>query len=72
MISDTNTVLHYCHQHAELMGMLANIQEFVATMPAPNENGEIKNIDYGYIGSIDHIHSLLCEASEIADEMSGH
>jgi hypothetical protein len=70
-ISDKKTVDQYCRQHSELMAALEKLQEFVATMPAPDENGVLHNIDYGYTGSINRIHTLISEAIEHACEMDG-
>jgi hypothetical protein len=70
-ISDKKTIERYCRQHAELMAAIENLQEFVATMPAPDENGTLQNVDYGYTGSLDRIHTLVTEAMETADELSG-
>jgi hypothetical protein len=71
-VKDAKTISSYARQHAEMVAMLENLAEFVASMPAPEDDGNsIENIDYGYTGSVDHIHSLLTQASETVDEMSG-
>jgi hypothetical protein len=63
------SVERYAQQHAEMHAMLENLREFLATMPAPDENGDIHGIDYGYLGDVTRVHELLELASEITYEM---
>jgi hypothetical protein len=69
-VKDIATVERYAKQHSELLAMLENLMEFVATMPAPDENAEIQGVDYGYTGSVGHIHELIKQASDHAYEMT--
>ena len=69
-VKDIATVERYAKQHADLLAMLENLMEFVATMPAPDENAEIQGIDYGYTGSVGHIHGLLKQASDHVYEIT--
>jgi len=69
-VRNKTTVERYVQHHAELTAMLENLLEFVATMPAPDENGDIPCVDYGYTGSVGHIHELVKQASDIAYEMT--
>jgi hypothetical protein len=69
-VKNIATVERYAKQHAELLAMLENLMEFVATMPAPDENLEIQGVDYGYTGSVGHIHELVKQASDHAYEMT--
>lgn len=69
MISDENTVQQYATQHAQMVLMLENLQEYVGTMPAPDEDGNIPGVDYGYIGDVGRVHALLKEASDLVYEM---
>ncbi len=69
-VSDSATVELYARQYAQILAMLDNLREFVATMPAPNENAEIENVDYGYTGAVSLMHSLLKQANDVAYEMS--
>lgn len=68
-VSDANTVSRYAKQHAEMVAMLENLMKFVNTMPAPDENAEIHGVDYGYTGSVGHVHDLLKQASDHVYEM---
>lgn len=70
MITDEKTVQRYAKHHAQMIGMLENLSEFVATMPAPDENGNVPGIDYCYIGDVARIHGALKHASDIAYELS--
>ena len=69
-VKDIATVERYAKQHADLHAMLENLMEFVATMPAPDENAEIQGVDYGYTDSIGHIHELLKQASDHVYEIT--
>ena len=68
-VKHEKTVQRYATQHAQMIAMLENLQEFVSTMPAPDENGDIPGVDYGYTGSVGRIHELLKEANDVAYEM---
>ena len=63
---------HHVHEYtslqAETMSALENLLEFVQDIPAPDEDGSIHGIDYGHLGSLQQLHKLLGEASNIADE----
>ena len=69
-VKDPTTVHRYCEQHSQLLAMLKNIEEFVATMPAPDENENIPGVDYGYTGEVGRLHAILKEASDLTYEMS--
>ena len=70
-VKDATTIKNYCKQHAEILAMLANLTDFVETMPAPSEDGNsIPNIDYGYTGSLNEIHTALTVACEHSNAMS--
>ena len=71
-VKDTATVERYASHHADMVAMLENLREFVATMPAPDENCELRGygVDYGYTGDVARIHAKLREASDIAYEMT--
>ena len=64
------TVNEYVRQHAAITMALENLQEFVNSMPAPDENGHLPSVDYGYTGSTTCLYELLTEAMRIADAMS--
>lgn len=68
-IKDEKTVQRYATQHWQMIAMLENLQEFVSTMPAPDENANIPNVDYGYTGDVGRIHELLKQANDIAYEL---
>ena len=71
-VTDERTVQRYARQHAQLIAMLKNLQEFVETMPAPDEDGNIPNVYYCYTGSVGRIHELLVQASDVAYELSDY
>lgn len=69
-VKDIKTVERYAQQHAEMIAMLENLNEFISTMPAPDENACIQGVNYGYTGDVGRIHELLKQASDIAYEMT--
>ncbi len=70
MVGDEKTVQRYIIQREHMLDMLDNLLEFVETMPAPDEDGNIPNVDYGYTGSVGRIWEMIKQASDIADDMS--
>jgi hypothetical protein len=69
-VKDPATVSRYAEQHASLVASLANLAEFVESMPAPDEHGQLQNVDYGYTGSTAHLCDLIAEAVRVAESMS--
>lgn len=69
-VSDYATVEAYSRKYAEMCAMIENINEFIATMPAPDEDGIIRGVDYGYIGDVGRIHEALKQASDLTYELS--
>jgi len=69
-VKDPATVNRYAEQHASLVAALANLTEFVESMPAPDESGHLQNVDYGYTGSTAHLCELIAEAVRVAESMS--
>ena len=69
-VKDIKTVERYAQHYAEMIAMLENLNKFISTMPAPDENACIKGVDYGYTGDVGRIHELLKQAFDIAYEMT--
>jgi hypothetical protein len=69
-VKDPATVNRYAEQHASLVSALANLAEFVESMPAPDEHGQLQNVDYGYTGSTAHLCELVAEAVRVAESMT--
>jgi hypothetical protein len=69
-VKDPATVNRYAKQHASLVAALVNLTEFVESMPAPDEHGQLQNVDYGYTGSTAHLCELVAEAVRVAESMS--
>ena len=69
-IKNTQYVEKYARQVFEIMGALENLQEFIGSLPAPDECENIPGLDYGHLGSIDRIHTSVTVAMETADEFS--
>ena len=58
-IKNPRYVDKYAAQVMEIRSALANLAEFVETLPAPDDNENIPGMDYGNLRSIDQLHSLL-------------
>ena len=67
-ICDPNTVTQYAKHRLNLMIMLTRLQQFVATMPAPDENGCVP-VGYEYVGNVAQMVDLMDKATEIAEEL---
>ena len=61
------TVERYASQVMDIMAALENLQEFVSSLPAPDEDETVPGMDYGHIGTLNEIHSLVTAAMEHAD-----
>ena len=60
----------YVACHAELTAALENLMEFVQNMPAPDEDGVLRNLHYGHLGTIQQMRVHLAEAMRMADAFS--
>lgn len=69
-VKDIRTVNTYAANHAKMLAAIENLREFIESMPAPDEDGNIPNVDYGYTGSAEEMAKHLAEACRIADAMS--
>ena len=69
-VSDFETVEAYARRYGEMCAMIESINKFIATMPAPDEDGIVRGVDYGYIGDVGRVHELLRQASDLTYEMS--
>lgn len=67
-IKNPSIVEKYAQQVMEIRGVIENLEEFVSSLPAPDENENIPGMDYGHLGTIDHVHTLLTEAFEAIAE----
>jgi hypothetical protein len=66
-IKTTTAVDQYIRLHAELIAGLANLQEFMSNLPAPDENGEVLGLYYGHINTLEEIKRLIGDCAEVAD-----
>jgi len=58
----------YVAQVCGLQAAIANLAEFVDTLPSPDENNELPSpIHYGHTGSVARLHNLIAEAMKVAD-----
>ena len=65
-VKNREFVERYVSDVQETLSALANLREFVESLPAP-ENGELWNLHYGHIGSVNEIKRLIGEAMVHAD-----
>ncbi len=60
----------YLSTHANMLAMVENLQEFIANMPAPNDDNEIPaSVNWAVLGSYKHVEAMLIEASRAMDEI---
>lgn len=64
------TVDRYSRQVLELQAFAENMKEFLDSMPAPDENGDLPTMHYGHIGTLGLIHQLADEMSQAMDGYS--
>lgn len=67
-VRNEQAVADYVRVVAELRASLANLQEFVASLPVADKAGIPSPFDYGDLGAVQRIHRLIGEASKAADE----
>jgi hypothetical protein len=61
----------YAMTVSEIRAALDNLREFVATLPAPNEDHEVPGVAGEQLSLLRRMHELLGDASEVADEWNG-
>jgi hypothetical protein len=67
-IRNPQTVSAYVQMQLELLAAIENLQEFIETLPAPDDRGHIWQLHYGHIGDIQRIHGKVSEACELMDQ----
>jgi len=67
-VKNEQAVADYVRCVEELRTALANLQEFVASLPVADKTGIPSPFDYGDLGSVRRVHGLIAEASKAADE----
>lgn len=66
-IKHASSVNNYTTKVAQIQNAISNIQEWLDSLPAKDDNHAIPNIDYGHLGTIEHIHNLLGQVSQATD-----
>ena len=69
-IKHQKSVDSYVSQVMDLRAALENLAEFVASLPAPDDDNNIPGLNYGHLGDVCRIHELIGEAMEHANEYS--
>lgn len=69
-IKNPQTVAAYVQMQLELLAAVENLQEFIETLPAPDDAGHIWQLHYGHIGDIQRIHARIAEACELMNQWS--
>lgn len=68
-VKNQDWVQQYVSEVADIRAALANMLEFVDSLPAPNGCGELPTLHYGHLGTVSAIHHHLATVSRLADEM---
>lgn len=62
------TIDLYASNVAEILNALDNLKEFVESLPAPDEYGELASpMHYGHVGTVRHIHDLIGQALQATE-----
>lgn len=69
-VKQTSSVNAYTADVIEIRNVLANLIEWVDSLPAPDDNNELHTLHYGHLGTIGHIHTLLAQVSHAADRFN--
>ncbi len=62
-------VQRYVTEVEGLRATLSSMLEFVDSLPAPDDAGELPTMHYGHLGTVSAIHVRIGELSRMADEM---
>ena len=65
--NDTTFANTYFETVRDIHFALANLSDFVDSLPAVNESGNVPNVNYAHLGTLSHIKSLLCEIAVACD-----
>ena len=66
-VKNEQAVADYVRCVEELRTALANLQEFVASLPVADNAGIPSPFHYGHLGTVLQIHELIGKASRAAD-----
>ncbi len=66
-VKSEQAIADYNRCVAELRAGLANLQEFVGSLPVADRAGISSPFDYGHLGTVQRMHQLIGEASRAAD-----
>ena len=69
-IRNPQTVAAYVQMQLELLAAVENLQEFIETLPAPDDRGHVWKLHYGHIVDIQRIHAKITEACELMNQWS--
>lgn len=66
-VKEKATVERYTANVASLVASLQQLQEFVDSLPAPDENDHLPSpMDYGHTGTVGHVRELVEQAAQAA------
>jgi hypothetical protein len=71
-ITNQKSVDQYIKMVCELRAALENLQEFVGTLPAPDDDHSIPGMNYAQLGDIARLHELVGEACQVTCEVGGY
>jgi hypothetical protein len=67
-VKDTRTVDEYTRNVAAMQAAIEKLQEFVESLPAPDENGHLPSpMDYSHTGSAAFICDMIEQAAKFTD-----
>lgn len=69
-IRTADHVANYAGLTISLTFALENLTDFVESLPAPDDNETVPNIDYGHLGKLIRLHEILAEAALLTDNFN--
>lgn len=68
-VKSKENVQQYVDQVSQILSAIENLKEFMQTLPAPDENFQLANLDYESTLSVCRIHECIREAMKAADRV---
>jgi len=69
-VKNEQAVADYWRCVAELRAGLANLQEFVDTLPVADRTGIPSPFHYGHLGTVQRLHEMIGNASKMVDSFA--
>ena len=68
-VKNIRAVERYVEEIAAMNTALAELAEFVGSMPAPGDDGTLASLHYGHLGTVSELRKRIGQVEAIAAEM---